>query len=62
MATVAILALRDDATLVDTSDAWFLFESKLSVIPPASPVLKMERPAPETRKERADRLLARMHN
>jgi hypothetical protein len=59
-AKVATLALGGDATLVDSSDDWLLFESNLSVVPPASPALKMERPAPETLKQRAETVLARI--
>jgi len=60
MARVGTLALADDATLVDASGAWLLFESKLPVVPLASPALKMEKPPPETIGQRGNRILAEM--
>jgi hypothetical protein len=60
MARVGTLALADDATLVDASGAWLLFESKLPLVPLASAALKMEKPPPETIGQRGNRILAEM--
>jgi hypothetical protein len=60
MARLGTLALADDSTLVDTSGAWLLFESKLPLVPLASPALKMEKPPPESIGERGNRILAEM--
>jgi len=60
VALLAELTLRPEAKPIATAGEWVLFESTLPVIPPASPVLHMDKPPPEELRDRADKLARTM--
>lgn len=60
IAALAQIALEPEARYVATAGEWVLFESKLEVIPPMSPPLKLPRPPPEQLRERAAQIVNRL--